>query len=238
MFMNETASIRTDFLSQLANNEIDFIDAGCGTGGSIDFCRKVFGLANGIGFDLNEKKIIEAKAKGYSVFFQDILKINFPGKCVIFSSMMDFLEHLPNINSAREMIKVLGKASRDFLFIRHPNFDDMDYLRGLNLKLTWTDWSGHSNMMKISDYIIIFNELGWNNYRIIPKKLIKNSGHEAVLPLNAPKNLNKFSQLEGSVKPSLEFDKPVYSQYDIFVKLNNRISTEQWDLITSKTSQF
>jgi SAM-dependent methyltransferase len=236
--MNETQGLKTDFLNQLEDNEIDFIDAGCGTGGSIDFCRKVFGFPNGIGFDMNQKKIAGAQSKGYPVYLQDILKINFPAKCVCFSSMMDFLEHLPGMRSAAEMIKVLGNASRDFLFIRHPNFDDTDYLRKYNLKLTWTDWTGHTNMMKISDFIIIFNQLGWMNYRIIPRRLINNSDHEAVLPLSAPKNLNKYSQLKGLEKQIFEFDKPVYSQYDIFVKLNEHMPNRQWDLITSKTSRF
>ena len=39
---------------KLALNVIDFIDAGCGTGGSIDFCKKTFNAEVGIGFDLNE----------------------------------------------------------------------------------------------------------------------------------------------------------------------------------------
>jgi len=234
--MNEWAETKVDFLGRLANKEIDFIDAGCGTGGSFEYCKRIFGLINGIGFDLNEKKIQEAQSKGYNVFLQDILKINFPEKCVGFSSMMDFLEHLPSMHTAEKMLEVLGNASRDFLFIRHPNFDDIEYLGKFNLKLTWTDWSGHTNMMKISDFIIIFNQLGWKNYRIIPRRLIKNSDHEAVVPIAAPKNLNKFSQLESFEKPFIEFDKPVFSQYDIFVKMNEVMSREEWDLITSKTS--
>ena len=212
---------------------IDFIDAGCGTGGSIDFCSKVFNAEIGIGFDLDEKKIEQAQNNDYLVFCKDILEFDFPPKSVRFASMMDFLEHLPNINSAREILKTLGNASKDFLFIRHPNFDDINYLRQYDLKLCWTDWSGHTNMMTIADFCIVFKELGWKDFRIIPQKLIKNSMEEAIIPENSPTNINKFSQLDGFKKENIEFDKPVFYQYDIFVKLNPELSTEDWNRITN-----
>jgi len=212
---------------------IDFIDAGCGTGGSIDYCKKRFGTNVGIGFDLDEVKIDKAQNDGYLVFLQDILKFDFPEKSVMFSSMMDFLEHLPNYNSAKQIIQTLGNASRDFLFIRHPNFDDIDYLRQMGLKLTWTDWTGHTNMMTVADYCKLFQELGWDDYRIIPQKRIKNSLEEVIIPLDGPTNINKFSQLEGFEKPEVEFDKPIFYQYDIYIKLNKNIDNDHWNLITN-----
>lgn len=216
-------------IEKLKLGVIDFIDAGCGIGGSIDFCRSVFNAENGIGFDLDEKKIEQAQNNDYLVFCKDILEFDFPPKSVRFASMMDFLEHLPNIDSAREILKTLGNASKDFLFIRHPNFDDIKYLKKYGLKLTWTDWSGHKNMMTIADFCNVFNEFGWNDYKIIPRNIIKNSMEEVIIPEDAPKNINKFSQLSEYNKNYIAFDKPVYYQYDIFVKLNPNLSTTIWN---------
>lgn len=231
----EDINDKIDFLiiKKLKQGVIDFIDAGCGTGGSLEYCTKVFGAQHGIGFDLNEQKIEEAQNNGHLAFCKNILEVDFPYKSVLFSSMMDFLEHLQDINSAKKILKTLGNASSEYLFIRHPNFDDIDYLRKLGLKLTWTDWTGHTNMMTIADFCNVFNEFGWKDYRIIPKRIIKNSMEEVIIPINAPKDINRFSQLEGYEKEEFEFSKLIYYQYDIFVKLNGKMLTNDWDMITS-----
>ncbi|RJP61931.1 MAG: class I SAM-dependent methyltransferase [Ignavibacteriales bacterium] len=233
--MNKSVKPEYIEISELLSTEkFDFIDAGCGTGGSISYCKNLFGLKYGIGFDLNEEKINKAKSAGYSTYYANILEINFPPNCVSYASMMDFLEHLPNMQYAEQILFMLGFASKDFLFIRHPNFDDMDYLRNFGLKLTWTDWSGHTNMMKISDFIILFNKFGWLNYRIFPRTLITDSNHTAIIPLDAPRNLNSFDQIENGQKDFIEFDKPLYTQYDILIKLNDKMPEDEWNRITNK----
>lgn len=222
-------------LEKLIEGCIDFIDAGCGVGGSIDYCQKKFGYDIGIGFDLNSSKISQAQENGYLVFNEDILKLDFPEKSVVFSSMMDFLEHLPDQASAKTIIQRLGNVSRDFLFIRHPNFDDISFLSTYGLKLTWTDWTGHKNMMTVADFCSIFFELNWNDYRIIPRRLIKNSYDESIIPASAPPNTQKYSDLVGFNKEFISFNKPIYYQYDIFVKLNSNISNSEWNKITGAT---
>jgi hypothetical protein len=223
-----------DIVELFANGMIDFIDAGCGNGGSLEYCIKRFGFPNGLGFDWNREKIHEAQLKGYMACALDIQNIDIPFKCVKYSSMMDFIEHLPNMETAERILLILGNASKDFLFIRHPNFDDIEYLRKYRLKMTWTDWTGHPNMMTISDYVNVFNNYNWKNYRIIPKNRISNSDHESIIPIDAPRDIVRYSQLKGFKKEFIEFDKPVYAQYHIFIKMNDEMSADEWDSTTSK----
>lgn len=236
--MNSTLDLiqSEEIFHLLKTGKFDFIDAGCGTGGSINYCKKVFDKLSGIGFDKDLKKIKVARNNKFEVFYHSITEINFPNKCVTFSSMLDFLEHLPDLETAEKVLFNLGSASSDFLFIRHPSFEAIDYLKKLDLKITWTDWCGHKNMMRISDFIYIFNKFGWHDYRIIPRKLIENSEHSAILPIDYPPNSNRFEKGKCFDKPSIIFDQPLFEQYDIFVKLDKDMIIEEWDRITSATS--
>ncbi|MCB0336056.1 MAG: class I SAM-dependent methyltransferase, partial [Bdellovibrionales bacterium] len=141
-----------DELARLARGEFEFIDLGCGTGESIGFVAKKFGYQNGVGIDISRRKIAGALENGYRVLLADVTKTPLPKKSVSFTSMMDFLEHLPSLVHAEEVIRASAELSRDFLYIRHPSFEDIDYLKQYGVKLCWTDWHGHTNMMLLSEY--------------------------------------------------------------------------------------
>lgn len=148
-------------LKKLENGDYGFVDAGCSRGGSIKFCEELFQKGKGLGIDLDPKKLDEAMAAGFDVVNTDLLTTPFPEKSVSFASMMDFLEHLPNQEIAEKILLQMARISKDFLFICHPNFDDIAYLKKFGFKLSWTDWKGHPNMMTIQDFKKLFKKLGW-----------------------------------------------------------------------------
>jgi hypothetical protein len=133
---------------------------------------------------------------------------------------MDFLEHLPDEPAAVGVMRELGRAARDFVFIRHPSFEDVDYLARFGLKITWTDWQEHPNMMTLADYERVFAELGWNDYVINLGPPIVDSWHYAVLPIDAPRDAQRYDPEMHGPKPFIEFDRPLYEQFDIFVRLD------------------
>jgi hypothetical protein len=126
------------------------------------------------------------------------------------------------------MLEKLARASRDFLFIRHPSFDDMEYLASFGLKFGWTDWESHTNMMKIDDFRRVFESLGWADYVIYPDLPIEDSSHKAVVPATAPRETYEYDEAAHGPKPAVTFDHTLYGKYDIFVRLNPRMDEAAW----------
>jgi hypothetical protein len=220
-------SVRRDLIAQ----KYAFIDAGCRTGGSVHFCQMRFG-GRGLGLDWHESDLEVARREGYAVAQCDIRSVDLPPGCVRFVSMMDFLEHLPDEVTGRRVLERLAGAARDFLFIRHPSFDDIEYLKGFGLKLGWTDWKEHPNMWRVEDLRRIFEELGWRDYRIHEDLPIRDSGHPGIVPLDAPADTYEYDEAAHGPKPQVAFDRVLYGKYDIFVRLNPNLSDEEWEGIT------
>jgi hypothetical protein len=221
-----------EVLENLASGKYAFIDAGCGGGHSIGHCAIRFGRTPGLGLDWGEDEVRRAIERGFDAAWCDLRYEDLPPKCVEYSAMMDFLEHLPDEEAAVHILKNLARASRDFLFIRHPSFEDIDYLAGLGLKIGWTDWSGHPNMMKVADFERVFASFGWEDYVIVPHMLCTDSAPEAILPVTAPVDSRQHDDAKYGPKPIVRFDRPVYGKFDIFVRLNPALSDEAWGRIT------
>jgi hypothetical protein len=205
-----------------------FIDCGCASGGSLSHCEQRFGKRPGLGLDWYGADLEIAKSQGFAVAHCDLTSVELPAKCISYASMMDVLEHLPNEASAMSVMHKLSVAARDFLFIRHPSFDDVKYLAQFGLKFTWTDWTGHPNMMKIADYQRVFKTLVWNDYVIIPHMPLDDSTHPAIVPATAPADTLKYDAERHGPKPELQFDRTLYGKFDIFVRLNPEIDEESW----------
>ena len=218
---------------ELRTGRFAFIDCGCGSGGSLSHCERRFGKRPGLGLDWYEVDLDIARSQGFAVVHCDVMSVELPAKCVGYSSMLDVLEHLPDEASAVGVMEKLALASKDFLFIRHPSFDDMEYLAKFGLKLTWTDWTGHTNMMKIADFQRVFKILGWNDYVIIPHMPFENSTHPAIVPISAPIDTLEYNAEQHGPKGEVRFDRPIYGKFDIFVRLNPNFDEETWRLTAS-----
>ncbi len=224
----DITSLSETLYQQLGDGEFSFIDLGCGTGESILYCEKMFQLGKGIGFDIDEVKIREAQKLNRNALLADVTKVAFDKKVVRFCTMMDFLEHLNSLESAKEVIFKASELAQDFLFIRHPSFEDTDYLKELGLKIDWTHWTGHTNMMKVEDFEKLFVEFGWGEYVIVPRKQILTSDNPCVVPLSAPKNTIRYDAGLHDVKPVKTFERIIWTQFDIYVKLNKSWSNSDW----------
>lgn len=217
------------YIPDLRNGEFGFIDFGASSGGSVEYCEKTFNRGRGIGIDNSATKIALAKEKGRLVTKGDLRSIHIPEKCVSFCSALDFLEHLPNIAFATNVLHSMVRAARDFVFIRHPSFEDIDYLASMGFKIDWTDWRGHTNMMKISDFDNIFAEAGWDDYVIIPRRRIQDSTHSAIIPLTAPTDTVRYKEETCGAKNCMHFTRECYEQFDIYIKINPTISDKEWE---------
>src|SRR6185369_10144821 len=127
----------------------------------------------------------------------------------------------------------VAAASRDFLFVRHPSFDDIEYLAQFGLKFGWTDWSSHPNMMTTDDFRRIFETLGWHDYRIVPHMGYTDSTHPSIVPASAPRDTEVYDEALHGPKPFVRFDHTVYAKFDIFVRLNPALPDDAWRRIAS-----
>lgn len=216
----------------LSAGEFAFVDAGCSSGGSLTYCERVFRKGPGIGFDISPDKIARASEAGHVVCQADLATVELPSRSVHFVSLLDFLEHLPDFARAREMLANMARVARDFLFIRHPSFEDIDYLKTLGLKLDWTDWHGHPNMMTVADFFRLMRELELAAPTIIAQKPIADSSHPSIVPLSAPRDTVGYDPALHGPKPEIRFDRPIYTQFDIFVRLDDSLAGSAWDRIT------
>ncbi|WP_425395403.1 class I SAM-dependent methyltransferase [Aeoliella sp.] len=224
-------------LKSLKSGEYSFIDLGCGTGESIAHCENQFKRGKGIGFDISPSKIAGAIDNGYPAIFADVTKTDFDDDLVDFCTMMDFLEHLRTEEAAVAILEAAGKVAKDFLFIRHPSFEDRDYLESLELKLDWTDWSGHRNRMLLSDFHRVFASLGWSDYIIIPQKQILSSDHPAIVPVTAATDTVRYNATVHGSKRFLTFNRPLWTQFDIYVRLSPDFLQQDWLNVVSTSDQ-
>lgn len=198
--------------------DYDFIDFGAGTGGSISYCQNRFG-GIGMGLELNQKKVQQAGENGFAVFQSNILDL--PGeKNVRYVSMMDFLEHLPDLETVEKMIGIACSSAREFVFINHPVFDDEQYLLSLGYKLYFHDWSGHTVHPSLGFLLGSLSKFGAVSIDVKFRKSFINASHDAVLPADAPRDSHRYdSQLHGT-KNEYAFHGTLYEQVQIVARLN------------------
>lgn len=217
-------------IAQLAWEEFDFIDLGCSKGGSLLYCRRRFHAGRGIGLDLDEAKVSEATAAGHDAVIADATKLGLES-VVSFVSMMDFLEHLPDLRAVEETIDNAARAASDFLFISHPSFEGRDMLERLGLQQYWWDWSGHLCHIEVADYCQIFDRLGLRQYAIRYIEPIHESSHPSILPVEAPRDQHAYDPAVHPPKELHEFSRPVWRMQEIFVALRP-YSPDDWTAVT------
>ena len=186
----------------------DFLDLGAGTGGSVELCTRLFG-GRGLGIDNAPKKVRAAHDAGADVVLGDITAL--PRRPLVrYVSMCDFLEHLPTYDLAREMLSVAASVATDFLYIRHPSFEDEAYLRALGLKQYWQDWTGHPSHLLLSDLTEMLSEVGASRLQIEYVKPVWHSSDATILPLDAPPDQSGYDPEAHGAKPLVAFTKPVH----------------------------
>jgi hypothetical protein len=213
-------AMNTTIVDHLRAGEYDFVDLGSSSGGSIDYCMRRFSARRGLGVDLQAEAVEQIRAQGFEALQADVLEFEFPPASLRFVSMMDFLEHLPDLAGVEAVLSRAKSAARDFLFIRHPSFEDEHYLNAVGLKQFWTDWpGGHTAKLTVADFTGIFQRLGLHNYAIFFREPVKDSEASVMLPLSAPPNQHHYDAAVHGEKPRVVFPRRIYGQIDFLVAL-------------------
>lgn len=213
--------------------EYDFIDLGCSSGRSVGYGMKRFGGRRGIGVDLDERKLSQARDAGIEVVRGDATQLKLD-KCVRFVSMLDFLEHLPDLATVEAVIASAAQSATDFLFIKHPSFEGLEQVETQGVRQYWWDWHGHTAPIRVADYCQMFDRLGLRRYMIRYLGRIDDSQHESIIPTTMPRDQSADVAAHVRDKPFVRFSPPVWRRQDIFVALRP-FSDEEWHHLTEPT---
>ena len=144
--------------SEVYWSRYEFVDFGCSKGGSLKFAKKRFAAENGLGVDVDSRKIEQALARGFDVVEGDLHALR--GKRQVrFVSMMQFLEHLPELAEVERVVAKAAQLAKDFLYIHHPSFDDEHFLLSQGLRIYYHHWSGHTAHVRSDQFFEIFEHL-------------------------------------------------------------------------------
>lgn len=190
-----SAVTKIDIENLITTKQIDHIDFGCSKGGSLNFAKKRLGGQIGLGIDVDLAKVIATHEAGFEAIQYDIDQL--PNrKLVRFVVMSHFLEHLPTLGVAKEMIRKACQISKEFVYIQQPFFDADGYLLEKGFKLFWSDWRGHPNRMTSLDMALILRDLqleGFKfSYSIYAHKPVEDSHDSCVHPLKGARDLNHY----------------------------------------------
>lgn len=199
-------------------SEYDFLDFGAGTGASMQRCADKFG-GRGLGIDIDKRKIAEAQAAGEPVVVGDILQLP-RQKLVRYVCMDNFLEHLPDFDTAQRMIEVAAAVATDFIFIAHPSFEDEAYLRAIGFKQYWQDWTGHPSHLLVSDLTEMLNRAGARCLNIDFGESTRSTGHAWILPIDAPRDQHTYDATVHGPKATVSLAKPTYREIQITAHLS------------------
>ncbi len=205
-----------DFAEFFKSKHMDYIDFGCSKGGSLLLGQERFGGTRGLGIDISPQKVEITRKAGFDAICYDINKIP-SEKLAKFTILSHFLEHVPDARDCYEFVKKACEISTDFVFIQQPYFDADSYLLQNNLKLYWSDWTGHPNRMTSLDMLLLFKGLvnsGMDlTYSIHVRHPIHNSDSLDILPMSTITDQHKYDKrLHPLKKGVINFDFPVYRE--------------------------
>lgn len=210
------------FRDLIRNSDIDYIDFGCSKGGSLAFAKKRFGGANGLGIDIDQRKVDMTLAAGFEAARFDINEI--PNEPLVrFVVMSHFLEHVPDMLQVKEFIRKACVISTEFVYIQQPFFDADPYLFEKGYKLFWSDWTGHPNRMTSLELWLALRDLKEEGlpitFSLYSYKAIVDSADPCVHPLGSPPDQQKYDVERHPTKgETVQLDNVYYETIGLITK--------------------
>lgn len=203
----------------------DFLDFGCGSGGSMRFCELAFG-GKGLGLDINPHKVEQSRRAGFDALVQDVCELDplTMGR-VRYVVMSHFLEHMPTMGLARRCIESAARVAEEFVLIQQPYFDADGYLFERGLKLYWSDLRVHTNHMTMLDFHNAFAALPreLRSRTIIGRRFpIASSRSDEVHCLLSATDQGSWEESVHPPKATIDFGFPVFREVFALVLTGER----------------
>ncbi|MCB0338587.1 MAG: methyltransferase domain-containing protein [Bdellovibrionales bacterium] len=201
----------------------DFVDFGSKLGGSFHTAYRM-GAKNGLGIDIRPKIVEQAQASGMNVILGDATKLDLPDKCVRFSILSHFLEHLPSLTEVRQSIKSAIRISTEAVYMAGPVFDDEQYLKSLGFKTYWSDWKGHPCHLTCSQVVEILKSLGvtLGQFKMCLHVPYRDSDSPFIHPLSSPVDQHDYDPSIHPHKASIEFNRTCYMEWRCIIYCDSK----------------
>jgi hypothetical protein len=215
---------------------IDFIDIGCGTGGSIEWAKTKFGGSTHLGIDNREKEVKEATKNGYNVTLADITSEDVVLPQCRYITMLHVLEHLKNEEDVEKVIKKAVNAASEFVIIRSPSFDSIEYLQLLGFRLTWTNWIGHPTAVTTDMLKMITDKLGFKaeTGHLMP---VLNSVSNEIVPISSPVDTIVYDPSVLEAKKFVEFV-DVYREVYYIINIGTSFLKQIKESLNNSSSEY
>lgn len=211
--------------------DYDFLVVGNKTSDTIDFGKRRFAAKTGIGLDSNRTYAQEDRKKGFAVVEggSELLSL-FPSS-FRFSILLRSLPHMASHDQVKVLLTEAARVSQDFLYIRYPSFDYINYLKSLGLRQFWTNWTGHKMMLRLDEVLQLFEEVGFRRYFIRRLGPITSSAHPSIIPLDTPKDQSNYDPAKHGPKREVKFEKNLWQETEFYIALRP-MELDQWKAIT------
>lgn len=223
---DEKALLRPDVQEDPPIDQFDFLDFGASNGGSIAWASGALG-GRGFGIDIDPKKIEKLRSKGFHGKLVDANEFTIAENSVEYSTMINFLEHLPGRKEAAKVIANAYSAARKFAFILGPDFESLPYLREAGFKKYYADWSGHTWHHRTHELAAIASEVGAKKFVLVQYGQIFDSWDRTILPLNAARNRGNYDPAIDPPKPFKVFEGKIYGTLAAILVKDTSVSIDR-----------
>lgn len=140
-----------------------------------------------------------------------------------------FLEHVPNKDWSRKLVRASLTYARHLAWFRLPSFQQDELtgegvLRKHGMRFTWTNWRGHPSHWLVEDCKDAIE--GWGkdvpvrDFDVIvkPAGFIKNMADHRVVPIDTPIDVNKYEPKHGPKPLHVKFKQPIVAEWEVIVR--------------------
>jgi len=140
-----------------------------------------------------------------------------------------FLEHVPNKDWSRKLVRAALTYSRKLAWFRLPSFQqDTDTGEGVlkehGMRFTWTNWRGHPSHWLVEDCQEAIDS--WSKdvphrtfmLTVKPAGYIRSMSDHRVVPIDTPIDVNKYEPKYGPKPLGVVFKKPIVAEWEVIVR--------------------
>jgi trans-aconitate methyltransferase len=181
--------------SRSALKKLDFLDFGCGVGGSMGFASSVVS-GRGLGIDISQSAIKTARTKGFDADVGNILEYN-ASNAATCTFAINVMQEMPGYTDFERACVNAVRAARNFAAFQHPYFDQDSALalkgyykaesfsRKISFKPNIADYLMFTHRYAAALNVVGFAAFVWGDVEALPLIPSGNSNHDltTVAPL-------------------------------------------------------
>jgi len=211
---------------------LQVVDLGTKKGGAIGVFIKSHGLyfdeeaikpANCLGVDYNLNHKADVVKQGYQ--FQQAKAEDYNWRSADYHLAFDFLEHLPDVETSKGVLREMLRHSNKGVWLRLPSFEadrtNIARLAPLGLRFSWTTWSFHPSHFCKEHVRQVLAEPAFRDkfsFKAKGNMPVKSTAHPRIVTKAAPADAANYDGKKHGPKATLTFDPPLYGQWEVLIK--------------------